>query len=511
MFAFSCNPEQKPSDEDENPQEKPVEKSKACRILSLSVASGSVVIEGIVFEEENYVELSYDPEQSFALSNATATVTISDKATIAPDPATIKDWTNEVKLTVTAEDATTAKEYTVKPAVKQYIATLEKEHVEKLAVEMGAATQAMFGGNLHAFCDVDKFADAAGNVFDLTLTKIGTLNMTGVGDGVIASMGNDDYGVLVAAVAYSQEGWTGTPTSSGDVVCTKFFAWPDGYDKAPVEIYSNPNNVAQYLNVTGDYHGDMYAFAYTDGRQGEHHVWSFHNGSRPSGEEWRMFNTGMLDNRPDLDPNIVAAGGSYFYAGGINNGLSSGQNVSAIEVTPGADGKPDGGIYVFASASPEWDGNTGGSWWRLGGSLVYVRKGIDGEDIAMPGALYANKLITDQLKHGGPHEYGNTDFVAGIKAFNYSGTRYAAIAHVGVQNIYLTIQNIDYYLENKEPQYLLSSVQALKTAATNNKPSIAYVFNSEKGEGYIVAGYIAGLADATASGYVVYKLTRTAI
>ncbi|GEM_PF-2999861 len=47
------------------------------------------------------------------LTNLAVTYTISDKATISPDPATVKDYSAPVKFTVTAEDGTTAVEWTV--------------------------------------------------------------------------------------------------------------------------------------------------------------------------------------------------------------------------------------------------------------------------------------------------------------------------------------------------------------------------------------------------------------
>lgn len=517
LGAVACtpkNPELKPdtskdpgTDTSKDP-ETPAEKSKACRILSLSVTSGSVTIEGQIFDEENFIELTYKPEQKFALSNAVAAVEISPKATISPDPATIKDWTAAVKLTVTAEDGTTKKEYSVEPAAQRYIVSLSGDMPEKTADEMGTTHSALFGGNLHAFCSTDKFADAAGNVFDLTLAKVGTLNQEGLGDGVITCMSNDDYGVLIAAVGYANDDWTGTPANCSELVSTKLFAWKDGYDKAPVEIYSNAGNVGQFLNVTGDFAGEMYAFAYNDGREGKHHTWTFHNGSRPSGDEWRWFDTRHVDNRFG-----DSCGGDmsleYFYASQVS-GNSSGQNVSGLEITPGSDGKPEGGIYFYCSSEPEWDGGTGGSWWRPSGAMCWVRNGIDGEDIAVPGTLDSPD-IENPLKHGGPQHYGNTDIPAGIKAFNFSGHHYAAVTHVGVSAVWFTLHNLDYYLgDTTDPQYVQKSMKGLKEPGTHWKPSVAYVFNPARDEGYIVASYLkTPIGDATDSGaYRVYTLTR---
>ena len=521
LGAVACNPEKDPQGGKTDDQSKDpgtvsadpstdpgAEKSKACRILSLKVVSGNVEIEGQIFDEENYIELTYKPEQKMALSNAVATVEISPKATIDPDPATISDWTAPVSLTVTAEDGTPKKEYSVEPAAQQYVVSFAKT-TEKTVAAMEAELFAKFGGNLHAFCSTDKFADCGGNVFDLNLSKIGTLNMEGVGEGVIVSMSNDDNGVLVAAIGYAAEDWTGTPAEAAELVSTKIFAWRNGYDSAPEEIYSNAGNVSQYMSVNGDINGEMYAFAYTDGRTGQHHTWTFHNGVVDKSGVWRWFDTKILDNRWG-----DSCGGDqtleYFYASAVNGGLSSGQSVSGLEMTPGEDGKPEGGIYFFTSAAPEWDGGTGGAWWRAAGAVCYVRNGIDGKDVAVPGSL-ASPLIENELKHGGPQHYGNTDYPAGIKAFNFSGHHYAAIAHTGVVNIYFTLQNLDYYLgDTTDPQYVQESIQGLETALTHSKGSVAYVFNPAKDEGYVLASYLAGpQGDATQSGgYRLYTLTR---
>ena len=114
--------------------------STACLITAFSVTSGDLEIVGQIFNEENYIEITYNPEDATALSNATAKVTISEKATISPDPATIKDWTSEVKLTVTAEDKKTAKTYSVKPAVIQYTVSINPASSDglKLVNDLGA-------------------------------------------------------------------------------------------------------------------------------------------------------------------------------------------------------------------------------------------------------------------------------------------------------------------------------------------------------------------------------------
>lgn len=517
-FAVSCGPEEKPEDpkkEDPKPQPEP-EKSHAALLTAFSVSSGDVTIEGQVFAEDKYVALSFDE----ILFNCTAKVTVSDKAVVSPDPASITDWTGTHTLTVVAEDGETSNAYTIKAEDPIY-KTVLSVNSEKVATAIPAQEQAYYGGNLIAFCSPTLIADGEGNVFDLSLTKVGNLNMTGVEPGEIESLANDEEGVLIATVGYGDADKTIAPDDHvNGVVSIKMFAWKDGYDQAPTMIYDNGSNAGMYLNVEGKLSGEMHAFALTDARTGDHHTWSFHNGSRPIGDEWRFFNTKMLDNRAD-DSGINDNSQEYFYASALNKGLSSGQNVHAIDMdNTGENGKPNGGIYVFASSAPEWDGtnqfgwrtpadNTTFGWIRPAGALVFVRDGIDGTDIAMPGT--ALTLVENPLKHGGAMGYGNTDMPTGIKIFRFDGTLYAAIAHCGVVDIYFTVQNVDYYLgkeENVDKQYLQKTIRGLEAARTNMKPSLAYCYDPETGDGHIAVSYLKVLGDSSDAAYRTYTVKR---
>ena len=516
-MIVACNPEpvdpdgNDPKDPDPEPDPVVVEKSSACELISVTVTYDGASIEGQLFKEEKRMELTYNPEQLPILKNGTATVVVSPKATVSPDPATIDDWSGSVDLTVTAEDGEHSATYEVYAQGRVYTVSLEKVVCAKTDV-MGGAIEAHFGGNCHAFSGVSNIVDYEGNVFDLELKKVGTLNMTGI-SGSLASLANDDNGVLIATVAYGDEDCTTPPTPTTEdtsyasfIVTTKFFAWKNGWQNAPELIYTpNPQgNIAQFLNVSGDINKRLVANTYPYTREGNHHNWVFENGEI----SWASFATGVIDNRVSLCPNIVAAGGSYFYAGFLNGWSTSGQNLCSVA------GDVDD-VYVLTSAAPEWDGNKGGTWWRLGGSVVYAIKGLNGtEKVAMPGYLPKTTLISDELKHGGIMGYGNTDFVAAVKTFKFNGNTFAAIAHVGVQDEYFTVHNVDYYFGNSEQQYLQETIRGVadEYKSTNMKPSVAYVYNPAEDAGYIVVGYIRGLLSATDyGGYTVYKVTRKAI
>ena len=114
--AFTACSKDKP---EEGTKEEP--KSTEAKLIKFDVTGADVsgktiTIEGAMFEKDKIVELSYLPDGLAALKAATKVeYQISDKATIAPDPATVTDFSveNGVKFTVTAEDGVTKVEYTV--------------------------------------------------------------------------------------------------------------------------------------------------------------------------------------------------------------------------------------------------------------------------------------------------------------------------------------------------------------------------------------------------------------
>ena len=87
-----------------------IKKSSACNINEFSVNG----ISGIIDQETRTISLI----AAGNIAPALATRTLSYHATITPDPAiTVLDYNSELKLTVTADDGITKKEYTVKKAI----------------------------------------------------------------------------------------------------------------------------------------------------------------------------------------------------------------------------------------------------------------------------------------------------------------------------------------------------------------------------------------------------------
>lgn len=91
------------------------EQSPENSILNFSVKnnneeSSSETIEADIDEENSLI--SKELPKEWNLDEITATISISDFATISPDPSTINDYTEPVTYTITSEDGTT-KDYTV--------------------------------------------------------------------------------------------------------------------------------------------------------------------------------------------------------------------------------------------------------------------------------------------------------------------------------------------------------------------------------------------------------------
>ena len=92
-FSASCT-------KDNSGSEEPEKLSSEAKLLKFDVtgngAAGDVTIAGSLFEKDKVVELPYLPDDLVALAAATKVeYEISEKATIAPDPATVKDFSVE--------------------------------------------------------------------------------------------------------------------------------------------------------------------------------------------------------------------------------------------------------------------------------------------------------------------------------------------------------------------------------------------------------------------------------
>ena len=100
--------------------DKSSEKSKEASIISFELGTYKGKLNGTSLSL--LIELPYGTD----ISSLSAKVKLSSKATIKPDPTTVKDWNNPVSFTVTAENGKDSKKYTVKVKILPPVLTFEK-------------------------------------------------------------------------------------------------------------------------------------------------------------------------------------------------------------------------------------------------------------------------------------------------------------------------------------------------------------------------------------------------
>lgn len=434
MLAFSsCENKTEPEPE---PEPEP-ELSSDAYITAFTVTSGDVTIEGTIYEEDQVIELVYMADQLPSLATATATVSVSEGATISPDPSEVRDYTaaEPVTYTVTAEDGETTRTYSIEPVEGETIVRCEPVW-DKTFGDLGLGSY-LFGDCGVAFSGLD-IVTFDGQVFDLDGNKIGDLNMTGLPNTQIVCMSNDNYGVLAASVGVTVDG--GVPENGDAIHHGCIYAWLDGWENAPVELYRNDEgNVTRYFSLSGDVmNGDFILTAITDGRAASnqiHHLFYGSNAEFPG--SWAQFTVSYPTNDGNWSQIISAATG-----GDINS-------------------------VMFFVGDSRGDNQ---------GFAVYARQGYQGADTALYGTL-ADDGIVAETEYGGSNQYGNYS-TGNVRGFMYNGEPYVVASTSGWAASYVCIQPAD-----PSADYLLRS--AMYNVATPF-PSSAYVYDPETDTGHVI-------------------------
>ena len=435
IFATACEKAADPA----NNNQAPAEKSKACKLTALSLVADGQTFEGFVYEQDKVVEVAYMPGQEAALTNATATVTVSDKATISPDPAVAADYTVEggVVFTVTAEDGTTKAEYTVllkEAEINVRCQLVWQKTYGDLAVNTASFNQSNIG--FAGTYIVTRHLD----VMDLTGAKVGTLNVTGVAGAdkagfALACVTNDHAGHLVASVALTADG---NPAPDSDSVADSYiYVWKNGWNNAPELFYNtNEGNVTLYMSAGGDLTGNGIVNVISPGRGATTMHHTFYTTAGAEGYQWAAFNTQYVSNDGNWGQMVSPASGS-------------------IE-----------GDFVVCDSQ----GNNNGM-------MFYVRHGYadNGTDVALTGTVLDDALA----EGGGSNQYGNYS-TGHARAFTLNGTSYVVACSSGWPCTYVTIQTLN---PDDENHYLLRT-QVLATPAP--VPCSAYYFDSATGKGYVL-------------------------
>lgn len=428
-FAFfSCNGEKEPVPEDKskdpvNSSDDPAPdtKSNKCDILTFSVLAGETEVKGDVSAPEKKVVLPYYPEDAEAMTSAKAVYTLSDGATISPDPAKeAMDYTKDLKFTITAEDGTTSKEYTV--SSREYMVTLSLQKVwseSKTLNQLKVVPSVLeYNTQQFAFVGTDKFVAPDLQVFDLDGNKVGVMNTVGIPSGwVPTSITNDKNGVVLACFA------------GGDKVCLDdvneggIYVWIDGYDKAPEELWSISSSENNSLFPAGG-NRDFFELKVGGEMSGDFLVTTYHfleyqpepgTGSYP---EHGMFN--FFSGRDgDLDDVFHEVAHTCHDAGDGNVWQA------LIPVSADRDG-----LFVVCDSNP-----------RVG-MTFFVQEGVaqPSSDLPLYGTLTAE--IVGEEGAEGVQNYGNYSVGDGA-VFRFHGVDYLFAASTHWHGQYMTVQTLD--------------------------------------------------------------------
>lgn len=414
------------SDDDTAPKGEDVERGdKACRIETFTLNfSDGTTLSGDVYDYDKSVDLSYTTAEFEMMKSATATLTLSEGATVSPDPSQTADYTQPLSFTVTAKDGKTARTYTTKPVEKVLEGYTKVEAAtSKTATEMGIGTAADY-----------KFVGVSGDklvvgkkVFDYkTFASAGDLNMTGYEDQKMTGMANDEAGHLIAAV--NADGASAVPTT---IIC-----WKDGWDKAPSEyIKSETSFIGKQISASGNLleGAGIVSAMNGSGLKGAHFAWARLDGA--SHPETPFY--GVETNVPSNDGNWS-------------------QTISACS------GDPLGTWFVY---DPEPGNGNAYTWtaWTAHNNINLT---------PIPGVLSGK----------GTHGWGNLT-LGSVRAFTFNGTAYGAYITTGWPETYVAIvDNNGEYLLNPN-----DAITAFAHNGTEPIPQITYVYNESEGAGYVFA------------------------
>lgn len=421
------------SDDDTTPKGEDVERGdKACRIETFILNLDSeTTLTGDVYDYDKSIDLAYTTDQLELMKSATATLTLSEGATVSPDPSQPADYTQPVSFTVTAKDGKTTRTYTTKPVEKVVeLYTKVEAALSKTTTEMGLGSETTSASE-YKFMGIcgDKLVIGT-KVFDYkTFEPVGELNMTGYTDLKLTSMGNDHAGNLIAGV----NTLGGAPEDGQPVPPTTIICWRNGWDQAPSEyIHSETSYIGKLISAGGNiFEGQA--------------VVSAQGGSGPAGAHF-VFE--RLDG---------AANG--YHAVETKHASNDG-NYSQM-ISP-CSSDPLGTWFMFESVP--------------GGSEIYTWTGW-----SAPNSIAMTQIpgVVEGIA-AGPAQWGNFTLGA-VRGFTYNNTAYGAVVTTGWGATYISIidTNGEYLLNPNETN--------TPTSHTGYEAimQVTYAYDEEKNEGYV--------------------------
>ncbi len=306
------------SDDDTTPTGEQIQRGDKCRIESFTLNLGEAeTLRGDVYDYDKSIDLGYTTIQLEQMQVATATVKITEGATITPDPTVAADYTKPVEFTVTSADGKTSRTYTTNP-VEKVIVTYTKigAMATKTATEMGV-------GDLNNYSKIGVSGDKlviGTKLFDgKTLAAKGDLNMSGCNGLKIAWMSNDEAGLLVASM--NADGVMGTTPAS-------IYCWKNGADQ-PAELLfeSKESAIAGYLSVSGNLTKGAGLITALGARTatGPNFCWIYTDGERSA---YKEIQTGQPSNDGNWTQQISACSGDLSGAWFMRDAVAGGSNIA---------------------------------------------------------------------------------------------------------------------------------------------------------------------------------------
>lgn len=271
---------------------------QACRIeLFVLNLTDDTELKADAYDYDRTIDIAYNNANAAFLDGATATYTLSEGATIAPDPASAMDYTQPIEFTVTAPDGVTKRVYTTRPmeaVVETYIKA--SEFVERSTGDLAISNKTPAVG----ISGTDVVVGTS--VFNAkTLAPVGSLNVAvpELDGKVLAWSGNDEAGHFVGV--FNADGANGTGP------CT-IAIWVNGWAQAP-KIQANNSGAtwARYMHVAGNVvSGKGFITSQgASGATGTNNVLTLTDGAH----DYTQINTGKASNDGNWGQTIAPASG----------------------------------------------------------------------------------------------------------------------------------------------------------------------------------------------------------
>ena len=461
VLASCKGPEITPDDHSGKPDtsadpssDTPAAKSNKCDVVSFTVLAGDAKVVADISPVEKKIVLPYYPEDADAMKSAKAEYTLSEGATISPDPATqALDYTREVKFTVTAEDGATTKEYTA--SSREYVVTLKVNRIWDDAFTYGQLKVTPYDYDqsepMVAFAGPDKWVAPDLQVFGLDGNKLGVVDVTGIpSHWYPIGLANDADGVFVACFAYAADNKAAIdPYMEGGI-----FVWKDGYDKPPVKLWELLPGAETpqfpWNPYTADGRGCDYHELAVGGRvAGDFIVTTCHYPGWNESPEEGWFNV------------HIGQGGDIAAARyQVGKTVRTCSDANCWQQLIPVSGDPEGS-FVICDSHP-------------GTMSISVQEGLTPEfDTQLYGSLTDENNASGEAGAQGAFGYGNYT-TGGACVFRFNGKDYVVAATSFWEGEYMTIQTLD----ETDPQHYLFET-AIVAHRAQARPNVAAVYDPE--------------------------------